>query len=76
MLTISRNQDSSSCCWPAADRRGVFGEFRLPSEPGIGHRQTQDLNIIDDVRDFETLNHNMAEHSIRPRVVRPDRFSY
>jgi len=24
------------------------------------------------VRDFETLNHNMAEHSIRPRVVRAD----
>ncbi len=44
----------------------------LPSKPGIGHRQTQDLNVIDDVRDFENLNHNMAERSIRPRVVRGD----
>ena len=24
------------------------------------------------VRDFETLNHKIAEHSIRPRVVRAD----
>jgi len=44
----------------------------IPSKLGIGHRQTQDLNITDDVLDFETLNHNMAEHSIRPRVVRAD----
>ena len=38
----------------------------LPSKPGIGHRQTQDLNMIDDVRDSKTPKHNIAEHLIGP----------
>ena len=44
----------------------------LPSNPVIGHRQTQDLNMIDDVRDSKTPNHNIAEHFIGPCASRAE----
>jgi hypothetical protein len=65
---------------PKTDRQDQecrHDEYRkLSSKPGIGIAKPTGLNIIDDVRVSKTSNHYIAEHFIRPRVLRADRFAY
>ena len=49
---------------------------RYAVDPDSGIAAATGLNIIGIGRDFETPNHNMAEHSIRPLALRADRCSY
>ena len=46
----------------------MTNNLRYPINPDLGIAEHTGLNVITNVRDFESQNHNIAEHSIAADV--------